>query len=266
MTPRSRKESKVFDKTVTFQLGDVCALTGAKRSQVEYWVRKGVIVPDVVAADGAGKYRAFSLLNLVDFALAVRLNRLSIPVKLIASAVLRFREFHRECEAIYRLMAPAQVEWAAARGTSVAPATSVAPVFTAEQRAALHEAFADACLRRDAFGRASKASFPRRSREYYVKHAMAREISASEQRLTLLRAMNWRMFCKNQETRRAMSEAGTFFGVFVFEGEMDAQVVDETSSLRELVVDAAVVVTFERLLNVLENRANVLGLLDGLFQ
>ncbi len=56
-----------------------------------------------------------------------------------------------------------------------------------------------------------------------------------------------------------------FFGVFIFEGEMDAQVVDETSSLREVVVDAAVVVPFERLMNALENRANVRGLLDGLF-
>jgi DNA-binding transcriptional MerR regulator len=260
MSPRNRKAAKVFDTAATFQLGDVCAFTGATRSHVEYWVRKGVIVPDAVAADGAGNYRGFSLLNLVEFALAVRLNRLGIPVKLIASAVLRFREFHSECEATYRRMTPAQVEWASARGASAAP------VFTAEQRAALNEAFADACLRRDAFGRASKASLPRRSREYYVKHAMTREISVSQQRSTMLRAMNWRMFCRDQDTRRKMSEAGTFFGVFIFEGEMDAQVVDETSSLRELVVDAAVVVTFERLLNLLENRANVWGVLDGLFR
>ena len=260
MSPRNRKAPKVFDEASTFQLGDVCAFTGANRSQVEYWVRKGVIVPDAVAADGTGNYRGFSLLNLVEFGLAVRLNLLGIPVRLIASAVLRFREFHTECEVIHRLMTPAQVEWA------IAPGSSAAPVFTAEERAALNEAFADASLRRDAFGRASKESLPRRSREYYLKHAMTREISISEQRSRLRRAMNWRMFCKNQETRRAMSEAGTFFGVFVYEGEMDAQVVDETSSLRELVVDAAVVVTFERLLNLLENRANVWGVLDGLFR
>ncbi len=262
MTPRSRKAPKVFAKTVTFQLGDVCALTGAKRSQVEYWVRKGVIVPDLVEADGAGKYRAFSLLNLVEFALAVRLNRLGTPVNLIASAVLRFREFHSVSEAICRRMTSGQVDFAVARGASDTGSST----FSAEQRAAFNEASADARLRRDAFGRASKESFPRRSREYYLKHIAAQEIRASEQRSTLVRALNWRMFCKNQESRRAMSEAGVFFGVFVFEGEMDAQVVDETSTLRQLVIDAAVVVTFERLLNVLENRANVWGLLDGLFQ
>jgi DNA-binding transcriptional MerR regulator len=261
MAPRNRKTPKVLEKTLTFQLGDVCALTGAKRSQVEYWVRKGVIVPDVVEADGAGKYRAFGLLNLVEFALAVRLNRLAVPVNLIASAVLRFREFHSTCEAIHRHVSSAQLDLALARGAS----DTSSQRFTPEQRAAFNEAFADECLRRDAFGRTSKESIPRRSREYYVKHIAAQAISASEQRSTLVRALNWRMFCKNQESRRAMSEAGVFFGVFIFEGEMDAQVVDETSSLRELVVDAAVVVTFERLMNALENRANVRGLLDGLF-
>ncbi len=108
------------------------------------------------------RYRAFGLLNLVEFALAVRLNRLAVPVNLIASAGPRVREFHSTCEAIHRHVSSAQLDLALARGAS----DTSSQRFTPEQRAAFNEAFAAECLRRDAFGRTSKESIPRRSREY----------------------------------------------------------------------------------------------------
>src|SRR6266446_2503718 len=66
--PRSRK---------TYSLGDVMRLTGAKRPQIEYWVRKGIIRGEFEDG-GTGLPRQFVFRNLVEVAVGLDLNLLGV--------------------------------------------------------------------------------------------------------------------------------------------------------------------------------------------
>lgn len=60
--------------------------TGATPSQLEHWSRTGLIQPQVPSG-GTGRHRAFSLVNLIEIAIAVRLNRFRLPIAVIRVAV-----------------------------------------------------------------------------------------------------------------------------------------------------------------------------------
>ena len=66
-----------------YYLADLIRLIGAKRSQVENWVRSGWLIPEGPSATegGTGHHRTFSFANLVDVSIAVRLTRARIPLR-----------------------------------------------------------------------------------------------------------------------------------------------------------------------------------------
>ncbi len=64
-----------------YTLQDVIRLTGAKRSQVENWVRSGWLLPEGRVSSGTGENRLYSFRNLVDVAIAVRLSRFRIALR-----------------------------------------------------------------------------------------------------------------------------------------------------------------------------------------
>lgn len=64
----------------TYSAEDVARFTGATLSQVEHLVKSGVILP-VAEAPRRGVSRRFSLLNLVEIKLALRLISMGMPVR-----------------------------------------------------------------------------------------------------------------------------------------------------------------------------------------
>jgi DNA-binding transcriptional MerR regulator len=73
----------------TYPLADVIRLTGAKRPQIEYWVRKGLIRGEF--EHGTGLPRQFVFRNLVEIATAVDLTRLGLSTEAIDSLLDKLR-------------------------------------------------------------------------------------------------------------------------------------------------------------------------------
>src|SRR6185436_4770779 len=61
-----------------YTLADVIRLTGAKRPQIEYWVRKHIIRGEFESATGTGLPRQFVFRNLVEVSVALELSALGI--------------------------------------------------------------------------------------------------------------------------------------------------------------------------------------------
>jgi DNA-binding transcriptional MerR regulator len=73
----------------TYALADVIRLTGAKRPQIEYWVRKSLIRGEF--EHGTGLPRQFVFRNLVETATAVDLTRLGLSTETISSLLDKLR-------------------------------------------------------------------------------------------------------------------------------------------------------------------------------
>ena len=73
----------------TYSLSDVLRLTGAKRPQIEYWVRKGIIRGEFEY--GAGLPRQFVFRNLVEASIALDLSVLDVGTAGIAAVVNEVR-------------------------------------------------------------------------------------------------------------------------------------------------------------------------------
>ena len=262
----SPRAPRTFGAADVFTLKDVCRLVGAQRPQIEYWTRLGLVVPELNAAAGTGKHRVFGLLNLVELAIAAQFNRFGISTTVTGNAVSVFRLFHETARALYIHRTDAQVEaiWRVGRAMMDAPADDPAVFhWTDAQRAAYHEALIDGFLRRDRL--AGKRVGTRSAYAKHV-HAQAAIFDATLQRADLIRASEWRTFCANEESRRAASESGAFFGVVAFPGDQTAVIADRSMNLRDLIGETAVIVTLERVLNGLEAQLEAWGLLDDLFR
>lgn len=73
----------------TYALADVMRHTGAKRPQIEYWVRKGLIRGEF--EHGTGLPRQFVFRNLVEIATAVHLTKLGLNTEGISSLLNSLR-------------------------------------------------------------------------------------------------------------------------------------------------------------------------------
>ncbi len=74
-------------------LSEVARLLGAPQHRLIYLCEKGVIVPDFGNAKGRGSSRRFSSRNLLEFALALKLRELTLPVDTVAAIIYVLRAF-----------------------------------------------------------------------------------------------------------------------------------------------------------------------------
>ena len=84
MKKRGRSAQKVYT------LADVMRLTGAKRPQIEYWVRKSIIRGEFDDG-GTGLPRQFIFRNLVEVAVALDLNLLGVNTDVMGSVMNTLR-------------------------------------------------------------------------------------------------------------------------------------------------------------------------------
>jgi DNA-binding transcriptional MerR regulator len=92
----------------TYALADVIRLTGAKRPQIEYWVRKGLIRGEF--EQGTGLPRQFVFRNLVEISTAVDLTRLGISTESISSLLdsLRYGDVETDVRTVWFVEATKQ--------------------------------------------------------------------------------------------------------------------------------------------------------------
>ncbi|UCF67521.1 MAG: hypothetical protein JSV80_17435 [Acidobacteriota bacterium] len=78
-----------------WSLSEAARLLEQPQHRLIYLCEKGVIVPDLGDAEGRGSSRRFSTRNLLEFALALKLRELTIPVGTVAAIVHVLRGFEK---------------------------------------------------------------------------------------------------------------------------------------------------------------------------
>jgi hypothetical protein len=78
-----------------WSLSEAARLLHEPQHRLIYLCEKGVVVPDLGDATGRGSSRRFSARNLLEFALALRLRDLTIPVGTVAAIVHVLRGFEK---------------------------------------------------------------------------------------------------------------------------------------------------------------------------
>jgi hypothetical protein len=76
-----------------WSLPEAARLLGESQHRLIYLCEKGVVVPDFGDAHGRGSSRRFSARNLLEFAIALKLRDLTLPVPVIAAIVYTLRAF-----------------------------------------------------------------------------------------------------------------------------------------------------------------------------
>ena len=84
-----------MDSRREWSLSEAARLLHEPQHRLIYLCEKGVIVPDLGEAEGRGSSRRFSSRNLLEFALALRLRELTIPVGTVAAIVHVLRRFEK---------------------------------------------------------------------------------------------------------------------------------------------------------------------------
>lgn len=74
-------------------LSEAARLLGEPQHRLIYLCEKGVVVPDVANAKGRGSSRRFSARNLLEFAVALKLREMTLPVDTVAAIIHVLRVF-----------------------------------------------------------------------------------------------------------------------------------------------------------------------------
>ncbi len=74
-------------------LSETARLLGEPQHRLIYLCEKGVVVPDLGNAKGRGSSRRFSARNLLEFAVALKLRELTLPVDSVAAIIHVLRAF-----------------------------------------------------------------------------------------------------------------------------------------------------------------------------
>lgn len=71
---------------------------GEPQHRLIYLCEKGVVQPDLEDAKGRGSSRRFSARNMLEFAVALRLRALELPVSVIGAVIYTLRAFERRVQ------------------------------------------------------------------------------------------------------------------------------------------------------------------------
>jgi DNA-binding transcriptional MerR regulator len=85
---------------VSWTLTAAAKLLGVPQHKLIHLCETKVVVPDVRDARGRGSSRQFSLRNLLDFAVALEMRRLELPVSFVRAVLRVLRSFEAEAKAV----------------------------------------------------------------------------------------------------------------------------------------------------------------------
>lgn len=80
----------------SFALSQVARQLASPQHRLIHFCEKGVITPDLGGAHGRGSSRAFSERNILEFAIALRLREMMVPVAGIGAVLAVLREFEKQ--------------------------------------------------------------------------------------------------------------------------------------------------------------------------
>lgn len=83
-----------------FTLTQAAKVLGVAQHKLIHLCEKKVVVPDVRDARGRGSSREFSARNLFDFALALEMRKLELPVSFVQAVLRVLRAFEAEAKAL----------------------------------------------------------------------------------------------------------------------------------------------------------------------
>jgi DNA-binding transcriptional MerR regulator len=86
----------------SWTLTEAANLLGVPQHKLIHLCEKKVVVPDVRDAHGRGSSREFSKRNLFDFAVAVEMRRLELPVSFVQAVLRVLRSFEQAAKATLR--------------------------------------------------------------------------------------------------------------------------------------------------------------------
>jgi len=73
-------------KTVSFRISEVSRVVGATQSQLAYWDKTGLVSPSVRPASGRGSRRLYSVEDIFELKILVKLLNSSLPLQRIRSS------------------------------------------------------------------------------------------------------------------------------------------------------------------------------------
>ncbi len=85
-----------------FTLPEIAFLLGEPQHRLIHLCEKGVVIPDIEDARGRGTSRRFSRRNVLEFALALKVRQMMLPVAVAAAVVRLLRAFERHVSTTVR--------------------------------------------------------------------------------------------------------------------------------------------------------------------
>lgn len=79
-------------KPISFATGEVSRLVGATRQQLAYWDKTGLVSPSLKSALGRGSRRRYSIQDIIELKILVRLQKSSVPLQRIRASFRFIRE------------------------------------------------------------------------------------------------------------------------------------------------------------------------------
>jgi len=73
-------------KPVSFRISEVSHVVGATRRQLAYWDKTGLVSPSLRSASGRGSRRLYSIEDIFELQILMRLLRSSLPLQRIRSS------------------------------------------------------------------------------------------------------------------------------------------------------------------------------------
>jgi len=73
-------------KPVSFRISEVSRVVGATRRQLEYWDKTGLVSPSLRSASGRGSRRRYSIEDIFELQILVKLLDSSLPLQRIRSS------------------------------------------------------------------------------------------------------------------------------------------------------------------------------------
>lgn len=82
--------------TLSFTAPQVCDWVGIEYSKLDYWVRKGIVTPEIAIAEGRGSRRQYSFRNLIALKVAVRLREEGLSSEKLKNVLYYLYDLHDE--------------------------------------------------------------------------------------------------------------------------------------------------------------------------
>jgi DNA-binding transcriptional MerR regulator len=73
-------------RRVSFRIGEVARVVGASRNQLAYWDKTGLVRPSIRSAHGRGSRRLYSVEDIFELKILVKLLDSSLPLQRIRSS------------------------------------------------------------------------------------------------------------------------------------------------------------------------------------